>query len=455
MENSKCKSFLKAWILILTLAYVMPASAQTQNASTSMNVEQAVAFAIKNHPDIKNAELEIAIAQAKINELVAIGLPQLNFSADLNKFVEIPTSFVPAEFFGGEPGSYAPVKFGQPWSSSAGISASQLLFDGSYLIGVKATKIYAELSKKNAEQLKIEMAVNVTKSYYMVLVIKEKLKQLNGDLARLDKLRKDTKVLYEKGFVEKVDLDRLDLNYNLFESAINSTSRMLTDGTNLLKFQMGMDVASQLELTESIPDAKSFESVVEATSMDYRNRIEYSILETQYTLTELDLKRYKSQQWPSVVAFGSYSANASRNEFNIFQNDYRWYPTAIVGASVKMPIFGGFKNRYQVNQAKLRMQMVENGSEKLEQGIELEYRNAVSNLNKNIEDLKIQQKNRDLAREIVRISKLKYDKGVGSSLELVDAESSLRESETNYYSALLATAVAKVELEKAMGKYKF
>lgn len=458
MEKSNCKSSLKAWSFVLALACMLPTSnvsGQTQSTSTAMNVEQAVDFAIKNHPDIKNAELEIAIAQAKINELVSIGLPQLNFSADLNKFVEIPTSFVPAEFFGGEPGSYAPVKFGQPWSSSAGISASQLLFDGSYLIGIKATKIYAELSKKTAEQLKIEMAVNVTKSYYMVLVIKEKLKQLNGDLSRLDKLRKDTKVLYEKGFVEKVDLDRLDLNYNLFETAINSTSRMLTDGTNLLKFQMGMDLNTQIELTESIPDAKSFESVVEATAVDYRNRIEYSILETQYTLSELDLKRYRSQQWPSVVAFGSYSANASRNEFNIFDGGYRWYPTAIVGASFKMPIFGGFKNRYQVNQAKLRLQMVENGSEKLEQGIEMEYRNAVSNLNKNIEDLKIQQKNRDLAREIVRISKLKYDKGIGSSLELVDAESSLRESETNYFAALLATAVAKVELEKAMGKYKF
>ena len=111
----------------------------------------------------------------------------------------------------------------------------------------------------------------------MVLVIKEKLKQLNGDLGRLDKLRKDTKVLYEKGFVEKVDLDRLDLSYNLFQTAINSTSRMLNDATNLLKFQMGMDVASEIVLTENIPDAASFEAVAETPTMDYRNRIEYSI----------------------------------------------------------------------------------------------------------------------------------------------------------------------------------
>lgn len=446
------KNLLITWALVMTVGWTFG-----QNSSTpmSVNITEAVAFAIENHPDIKNANLEIAVAQAKINELVAVGLPQVNLSADLNKFVEIPTSFVPAEFFGGAPGSYAPVQFGQAWSSSAGINASQLLFDGSYLIGIKATRIYAELSKKTAEQLKIEMAVNITKSYYMVLVVKEKLKQLNGDLGRLDKLRKDTKVLYDKGFVEKVDLDRLDLNYNLLETAINQASRMVIDGMNLLKFQMGLDLATDLTLTEAVPDASAFGTLAETTAIDYRQRIEYSILETQYTLSELDLKRYKSLQWPTLVAYGSYSANASRNEFNIFQSGYRWYPTAIIGASVKMPLFAGLKNRYQVNQAKLRLEMVENGSIKLEQGIELEYRNAVSNLNKGIEDLKMQQKNRDLAREIVRIAKVKYDKGVGSSLEIVEAESSLRESETNYFSSLLAAAVAKVELEKAMGKFKF
>jgi outer membrane protein TolC len=455
-EQRQLKFFMKKLRIIIALILTTSWSfGQNTPAPMSMNISEAVAFAISNHPDIKNANLEIAIAQAKINELVAVGLPQVNLSADLNKFVEIPTSFVPAEFFGGAPGTYAPVQFGQPWSSSAGINASQLMFDGSYLIGVKATRIYAELSKKTAEQLKIEMAVNVTKSYFMVLVVKEKLKQLNGDLGRLDKLRKDTKVLYEKGFVEKVDLDRLDLNYNLLETAINQASRMVMDGTNLLKFQMGLDLATELTLTEPVPDASAFSSMVETTAIDYQSRIEFSILETQYTLSELDLKRYKSMQWPTLVAFGSYSANASRNEFNIFQSGYRWYPTAIVGASVKMPIFGGLKNRYQISQAKLRMDMVENGSVKLEQGIELEYRTAVSNMNKGIEDLKIQQKNRDLAREIVRIAKVKYDKGVGSSLEIVEAESTLRESETNYFSALLSAAIAKVELEKAMGKLKF
>ncbi|MEY3343801.1 MAG: hypothetical protein RL090_1485, partial [Bacteroidota bacterium] len=421
-------------IVLAILLMIIPfaGNGQENKTSFSMTIPQAIAFAIDNHPDIKNANLEIAVASAKISELIAVGLPQVNLSVDVNNFVEIPTQFVPAEFFGGEPGTYAPVKFGQPWSSSAGVTASQLLFDGSYMIGVKATKVYKELSEKTAEQLKIEVAVNITKSYYMVLVATEKSKQLKGDLEQLDKIRRDTKKLYEKGFAEKVDLDRLDLNYNLLENAISHTDRLVVDGYNLLKFQMGMELQHELILTEPVPDASNFSSLVETTGMDYNQRIEYSILQTQYNLTELDYKRYQSMRWPSVVAFGSYSTNASRNEFNLLQSGYKWYPTSIVGASVKMPLFAGFKNKYQVQQARLRMQMVENGSVKLEQGMELEYRSAVSKLNKSIEDLQLQSKNRDLAKEIVRITKIKYEKGVGSSFELVEAETSSREAESNY-----------------------
>ena len=216
-----------------------------------------------------------------------------------------------------------------------------------------------------------------------------------------------------------------------------------------------MELQHELVLTEPVPDASNFSSLVETTGMDYNQRIEYSILQTQYNLTELDYKRYQSMRWPSVVAFGSYSTNASRNEFNLLQSGYKWYPTSIVGASVKMPLFAGFKNKYQVQQARLRMQMVENGSVKLEQGMELEYRSAVSKLNKSIEDLQLQSKNRDLAKEIVRITKIKYEKGVGSSFELVEAETSSREAESNYYAALLSAAVAKVELDKSMGKFKY
>jgi len=439
---------------ILLIASVS-VSAQESGKAVSLNIQQAVEFALKNHVDVKNAELEVGIAKARMNELVGAGLPQVNGSADINKFIEIPTQFIPGEFFDEKPGTFIPVKFGQNYSASAGISASQLLFDGTYLVGLKASKVYSELSKKDLQRTKIDVAVNVTKAYYLVLVANERLKQLASDLERLGKVKSDTKALYDNGFVEKIDYDRIELNFNLLESAKNQAERLTANSYKLLNFQMGMDINTTVELTENINDLNLLTPVLENETVDLNNRIEYSALQTQYELTGLDVRRYKSYRLPSLVLFGNLSANASRDEFTIFETDYKWYPTSIVGASLKLPLFGGLKINQQVRQAKLTRMKVENTINSVEQGIQLEFKSAITNLNNNIDRLSTQAKNRDLAREIARVSKIKYDQGVGSNLEVIDAESSLREAETNYYTALLETIMTKIELDKAKRTFKY
>ncbi|MBK8873038.1 MAG: TolC family protein [Bacteroidetes bacterium] len=410
---------------------------------------------MKNETNVKNAQIETQIAQAKINELIGVGLPQVKGTADINKFIEIPTSFVPGEFFGGEPGTYAPVQFGQNYSASAGLSASQLLFDGSYLVGLQASRTYADLSRKGLQQSKIDVAVNVSKAYYFVLVAEERFKQLENDIQRIAKLKSDTKALFDNGFVEKIDYDRVELNYNLLESARNQTKRVVENSYLLLKFQMGMDLKTPISLTEKIDDVMPDIAVINTDSVQVTSRIEYSILETQHRLTELDVKKNQFSRLPSLVLFGNVSANASRNEFNIFNTDYKWYPTAIIGASLSVPIFGGFTKYVQTKQARLAQLKVENAFYALEQGIKLEFNNAVTGLKNNIDNVETQKKNRELAREIARVSKIKYDQGVGSNLEVVDAETSLREAEANYYTALLETIISKIELDKASGTIKY
>jgi outer membrane protein len=455
----KTKLKLKIIGSLLMMVFIIGNKAQVkaQNAAQPLvlTAKQAVEYALKNHDDIKNAELDVKIANAKMKELIGIGLPQIDGSADFNKFIEIPTQFVPAEFFDGEPGTYAPVKFGQPYSASVGVSGSQLLFDGSYFVGLKASKVYGELSEKTLEQTKIEVAANVTKAYYLVMVAKERLKQLNVDLARIGKVKDDTKALYENGFVEKIDYDRIELNYNLVESAKSQTERFTLNSYQILKFQMGMDLKTPIELAEDITSINTEIAVLANEGVDYKSRIEYSILQTQDELLGLDVKRYRSLRYPSIVLFGSYSANASRNEFNFFNPDYKWYPTSIVGASLKMPLVGGFQKTQKIRQAKFAKLKVENTLTKVEQGIQLEYDNVLTTLNNNIDKLSTQSKNRDLAREIARVSKIKYDQGVGSNLEVIDAESSLREAETNYYTALLEAIISKIDLEKAKGTLKY
>jgi len=428
--------------------------AQSQPGATYTLV-QAIDYAIKNQVDIKNAELETSIAKARTNELIAIGLPQVDASADVNKFLEIPTQFVPGEFFDGEPGTYAPVQFGQAYSASAGFTASQLLFDGTYLVGVKASKTYVDLARKGVSRTKIETAVNVSKAYYYVLVAEERFKQLTSDLARLGKLKDDTKAFYDNGFVEKIDYDRIELSYNLVESALAQTERFVSNSYNLLKFQMGMDLKTEISLAESIDNINFDPAVLHEDSVNVESRIEYSILQTQYKLADYDLHRYKTSRWPSLVAFGNYTTNASRNEFDFLDTGQKWYPSSMIGAKISIPIMGGFKIGHQVKQAELSKKQVENSFYQVEQSIKLEHQNALNTLKSNIEKLQTQDKNRNLAREISRVSKIKYEQGVGSNLEVIDAEASLRESETNYYLALLETIISKIDLDKALGNFKY
>lgn len=446
---------LRSFMITVGLCLPVIAAVAQQQSDKPFTLQQAIDYAISHQVEVKNAELETDISQARANELIGIGLPQIEAKGNLNYFVEIPTSFVPGEFFGGEAGTYAPVKFGQPYTADAGLSASQLLFDGTYLIGLKASKTYVELRRKNLQQTKIETAVNVSKAYYYVLVAEERMKQLNSDLTRLGKLKDDTKAMYDNGFVEKIDYDRIELNYNLVESSLAQTKRLVANSYNLLKFQMGMDLKENISLAEDISQVQLDSSLIPTDSVKVESRIEYEILRTQYELTDLDLRRYKASRWPNLIAFGSYTTNASRTEFNFFEPGYKWYPTAVIGASLSIPIFKGLTISNQIEQAKLRKQKVENSFFLLDQGIIMEHQNAVNVLRSNIEKLETQSKNRNLARDISRVSKIKYDQGVGSNLEVIDAENSLREAETNYYLVLLETIISKIDLDKAAGNYKY
>lgn len=447
------KNLIKNFSLVLVFMFSKNINAQ-QSESFSFSLQQSIEYALQHQVTAKNAALDVEIAQKKINELIGVGLPNVTGSADINKFIEIPTSFVPAEFFGGKPGEYAPVKFGQPYSSSVGLSATQLVFDGSYLVGLQASRTYAELSRKNLEQSKIETSSNVSKAYYSVLVNRERHDLLVANVQRIKKLKDDTKAMYDNGFIEKIDNDRIALTYNNIVVEEQKVKRFLTISENLLKFQMGMDLNANLELTDKLATITTDETLPAEEKTDASRRIEYSILKTNKRLQELDLKRTRFEYLPSLVAFGSVSANASRNDFDIFDTDKRWYPTAVIGAKLSVPIFDGLQKSARIGQSKRTLQKIDNGFSALEQSISLEVQNSRTQLLNNIEMLKIQRENKDLATEVARVSKIKYDQGVGSNLEVINAETSLKEAETNYYGSLYDVLISKIDYAKATGSLK-
>lgn len=417
-------------------------------ANNAFSLQQAIDYAITHQPAVQNALIDEQIAKQQVNEIRGIGLPQVSGSFDVNNFIELPTQLIPGEFFGGQPGTFIPVQFGTKYNATAGVSASQLIFDGSYIVGLQASKTYQELAQKMTTRTKIETVEQVTKAYYAVLVNEKNIGLIDANIQRLRKIYEDTKVMNEAGFVEKLDVDRLEVTLNNLEATRSQVQNGVALMYQLLKFQIGLPVGTAITLTDTLKE--NFEAP-EAGLADPGKRIEFSLLQTQRKLHELDLKRHRFGYLPSLAAFGSLSYAAQRNEFDIFDPDGSWYETSLIGAKLSVPIFDGFQKHARIQRSKLNIQKTDNDMNALRNGISLGVNSASIQYSNAHRMLSLQKQNLELAREVVRVTEIKYNEGVGSNLEVVDAETSLREAQTNYFKALYDLYIAQIDLQKAQG----
>lgn len=439
----------KYFTLIFCLFTGFSVKAQLTDTVAYFSLQEAIDYAQDHSNSILNAKLDQDIAGNTVRQTIGIGLPQVSGNANFSDFIKVPTNLLPGEFF-GKPGTQVPVQFGVKYQSSAGLELNQLLFDGTYIVGLQASRTYKELSSKNLKRSRIETAVAVTKAYYSVLVSNEQLSLLDANLIRLKKSLNDTRALFKNGFVEKIDVDRLTVLNNNLETERENVIRLLALNVNLLKFQMGMSIQSKLTLKDSIAGLQVEQTLAGADTSAYQNRIEYSLLETQKKLNELDLKRYKSQFLPSLSAFGNTSRSLQSNSFTELFN--RSFPTTVIGIRLSVPIISGGIKLYQVRNAKLEILKTQNNLINLRNGINLEIEQAQTTYQNGLKSLENQKRNMELAQEVLRVTKIKYEQGVGSSIEVTTAETSLKESQNNYINALYELLINKVNMDRASGK---
>ncbi|MBK0381628.1 TolC family protein [Pedobacter sp. SD-b] len=443
----KTKTMLITAFLSLTIGSLM---AQTDTAKTyNYNLEQCIEYAYGHQTALLNAALDQKIADAKVKETIGIGLPQISGTADFKDFLKVPTSLLPGEFF-NQPGTYIPVKFGVKYNSSLGASINQLLFDGSYIVGLQASKTYKELSQRAYNRSKIETNVAVTKAFYMVLVNNKQIDLLNANIAQLKDQLDQTQALFDNGFAEKIDADRLKVLYNNLTTEKENVLRSLELGKSMLKFQMGMPVDDNLSLKGSIEGVKLDKNSILADSTAYANRVEYALSQTQLKLNQLDLKRYKSQFLPSLSAFGNGSYQYQNNNFSDLYD--KSFPTVVVGLQLNVPIFSGLQKINRVKQAEFTVLKSKNDLYNTKNSLNLDIKNSITTYTNSINSLENQQRNLDLANDVLRVSKIKYEQGVGSSIEVTQAQTSLKEAENNYINALYNALISKVDTERATGK---
>lgn len=438
--------------LIFCLGLLVSAKAQQTDTVASFSLREAIEYAQTHQTSVLNARIDEEIAKNTVKQTIGIGLPQISGNANFQDFIKVPTTLLPGEFF-GQPGTQIPVQFGVKYQSSAGLELNQLLFDGTYIVGLQASKTYKELSNKSLKRTRIETAVEVTKAYYSVLVSNEQLSLLDANLVRLKTSLHDTEAMFKNGFVEKIDVDRLTVLLNNLETERENVIRLLALNVSLLKFQMGMSIGSRLTLTDSIEDLQNDQILAASDTSAYQNRIEYSLLQTQKKLNELDLKRYKSQFLPSLSAFGSTSQSYQSNSFSDLYDTN--FPSTIVGLRLSVPIISGGMKLYQVRNAKLAVLKTENDLINLRNGINLEVEQSRTTYLNGLKSLDNQKRNMELAKEVLRVARIKYEQGVGSSIEVTTAETSLKEAQNNYINALYDLMINKVNLDKALGNITY
>lgn len=435
-------------LFFLSSAIVFAQSATTD--SIRMSLQQCLDYAYEHQNDIKNAQLDAEISHRYSQEVTGQGLPQVNGSVQFTDFLKLPTSLIPAEFFGGEPGTFVPLQFGTQYNTTIGATAQQLVFDGRYFLGLKAAKALTDLNQKNVLRTKIEITESVLKAYLATLIAFERSDELDVNIVSFKQTYDNTQALYKSGFTEKVDVDRIAVSYNNLLADKERTDKFKVLSIYTLKFQMGMDVNQPLILTDTLREA-DFQSVLQnATVPDVNNRIEYQMLLTSKSLAKMNMQQYKIGYLPSLYAIGNINWQAQRNEFDFFQGG-DWYNTAYIGLTLNVPIFDGLQKARQIQQAKLEMQKNDNNILNFQNSMNLEVTSAKANMQNAIHALDVQKSNLDLANEIKTISKKKFELGVGTSLEVTDAETSLKDAQTSYLNALYDAWVARLDLEKALG----
>ncbi len=446
---------IKTIVIALSVLPILSFAQSTGASSSEFTLQGAIDYANKHNANYLNAEIDMKLADYKNKEFIGIGLPQISGSVDLKDYFEIPTSLLPGQFFGAPAGTFIPVKFGTQWNASAGISVSQIIFSSDYLVGLQAAKEFKTLSEKSLTRTKIETNVSVTKAYYNVLINRERLKTLTANIDRIKKIYDDTKALNQAGFVEKLDVDRIELAYNNLLTEKEKVDRLIGLSETMLKFQMGYVVSEPITLTDELK-AEQFQDLASIADVkaNYASRPEFSLLESQKKINELDLKRYRYAYLPSLVAYGSYQRNAQRTKFDFFDSEQKWFPIGLIGATLNVPIFSGGQKYYRIQQAKLNLVKTNNTMTYAKSAIDMETSAAAIMYKNAYASLQTQTKNKELAKSIFETTKKKYDAGVGSSLEIITAETALKEAETNYLSAVYDLIIAKTDLDKAQGTIK-
>ena len=437
--------------LIITLLFITSfIKAQEEKKSYSFTLDQAIAHALENNYTSINATRDIEAAKKRKWETTTIGLPQLDANVNYQNNFVLQKSVVPAEFFGGNPGEFQEIEFGTKHNMTANATLSQLIFDGSYLVGLQSAKVYLQISQNAKEKTDLEIRSIVINAYGNVLLAKESITILEENKASLEKTLFETNETFKNGLVEEENVEQLQITLSHITSTLSNAKRKSEIALNMLKLVMGIDIADDVTLTDNLDSltTQNIDLATLGTEFNVNNSIDYRISQNNEESSRLLLKYEKSKALPSLSANLNFGYNAFANEFTFLNSDQQWFNYSNLGVGLNIPIFSSLGRTARTQQAKIAYEQAKTQLKETEQNLLLEYQNAKNDYEFSIEQYTVSKSNLRLAERIEKKQETKFKEGISSSFEFTEAQRQLYTAQQDYLQAMIDVINRKSELDK-------
>jgi len=420
-----------------------------QDHTYSFDLEEAISFAIDSNYTAINARRDIAMAIKKKWETTAIGLPQINSDIGYQNNLKQPVTLIPAEITGGPPGTFVPVTFGTKQNATVNATLDQLIFDGSYLVGLKAARTFLEFSENAAEKSILEIRKGVVNAYGSVLLTEELIAIFKKNKDNLEKNLFEIRKIYDNGLTEEENVEQLEITLLDVISQLNNVQRMSIIAKQMFNVSLGIDVNAKVHFEDSL-DSLADENIELSfldSSLNIEQNVDYKIA---FNLTEqraLEMQLEKSRALPRLTAFLNYGASANNDTFSFLSNEQKWFQSSVLGINMSIPIYSsGFRNA-KTQRAKIALAKAETNLDETIQNVQLALNTAKSNYQFAIDNYENSKKNILLAERIERKNQVKFIEGLSSSFDLRQAQTQLYQAQQQYFQSMLDVITAKANLE--------
>ena len=444
MDNSNDKKMKKILLFIVFTSYGF-----SQGEITSLSLDDAIEFGIENNRSLQNAEREVQIAYKQRWETIAIGLPNVTLDLNYFNYLELPTSLIPAEFFGGQKGDFSEIQFGTEQSAIGSVKLEQLLFDGSWIVGLEYSKIYLNISENLYEKTLLEVRESIVKLYSLVVTLDEGIILLKETLENFKKDLFEVTELYKNGFEEVENVEQIKITIAQAELSLLQAKKTRDNQLNLLKLVLGINLEDTIILSTSIDDFIA-ENIIFSNSFDEFNtnkNIDVKISQNNFDTKRIEYKLEKSKKLPKVSGFISGTYTGYNNEFDFTNKSQNWFGSSVLGINLEIPVFNAFKLNTSSQRAKIAMNQAMTNLEEQEERVKAQVQQKLKEYQLAIQTLSVSEQNMNLAMSIEEKNSIKFFEGIASSFELRQAQLQLLDSQQKYLNSVLQLISIKTELE--------